>query len=284
MRWPPATVDGSRPLIPDTFMLEAYAGRWRSRGAARRRTIGSGAYLLRHRHADRGRHAGGGARGRGRGAHRGRAGGRRRAAGLWPVPASGPPCRAPACSAATASSTTRRSSPSGCGARPGARGSRSWTSTTTTATARSRSSASAATCCYVSLHADPGARYPYFSGFAAETRRGRRRGRHAQPARSPPAPTSDATLAGARPGLEAIGAFGARRRSSCRSASTPFERDPIGDLALRDRRTTSGSAARRPRWACPTVVAAGGRLRRRRHRRQARMSFLRGLRGEPAGG
>ena len=122
------------------------------------------------------------------------------------------------CTAATASSTTRRSPPPTCRGDRRARSPCS-TSTTTTATApadllRARRRA------FVSLHGDPVRAYPYHTGFADETGAGRGAGAPAT-CRCPPAPTTTPTSRASTRRSAAVDAVRPGASSSSRSASTP---------------------------------------------------------------
>ena len=115
----------------------------------------------------------------------------------WSRPASARPSRcagrratmpAATSTAATASSTTPPSRPRR-SAIPAPSGSPSSTSTITTATARRRSSTGAATCCTISIHADPKQEFPYLPRPRRRARRRRRRRLSSSTCRCPGAPT-----------------------------------------------------------------------------------------------
>ena len=121
---------------------------------------------------------------------------------------------------------------------------------------------------YVSLHADPARAYPYFSGYASETGDGDGAGR-----------TQNLPLPAAT-GLDAIGAFAPDAPLVLSLGFDTFERDPIGDLALRTNDYHAlgemVAATRLPIVALQeggyAIDAIGANAR----------AFLRGLRGESA--
>ena len=84
---------------------------------------------------------------------------------------------------------------------------------------------------YVSLHGDPRAAYPYFSGYASETGTGAGEGRTLN---LPLAPGTDgaAYRTALRDGLAAITAFEPDAPLVLSLGFDTFERDPISDLAL----------------------------------------------------
>ncbi|HEX5579242.1 MAG TPA: histone deacetylase family protein [Candidatus Limnocylindria bacterium] len=85
---------------------------------------------------------------------------------------------------------------------------------------------------YVSLHADPARAYPYFSGFASETGADEGEGRTLN--LPLPAGTGlDGYAAALGRGLEVIGSFAPDAPLVLSLGFDTFERDPIGDLALR---------------------------------------------------
>ncbi|HYM53001.1 MAG TPA: histone deacetylase family protein [Candidatus Dormibacteraeota bacterium] len=85
---------------------------------------------------------------------------------------------------------------------------------------------------YVSLHADPAAAYPYFSGFAAETGGGE--GAHlTRNLPLPPGTGLDGYAAALADALDLIAAFEPDAPLVLSLGFDTFERDPIGDLALR---------------------------------------------------
>lgn len=84
---------------------------------------------------------------------------------------------------------------------------------------------------YVSLHGDPRAAYPYFSGYASETGAGAGEGRTRN---LPLSPGTDgaAYLTALRDGLAAVTAFEPDAPLVLSLGFDTFERDPISDLAL----------------------------------------------------
>jgi acetoin utilization deacetylase AcuC-like enzyme len=85
---------------------------------------------------------------------------------------------------------------------------------------------------YVSLHADPARAYPYWSGFASETGAGDGDGLTLN-LPLPAATGLDGYATALSRGLEAIGSFGPDAPLVLSLGFDTFERDPIGDLALR---------------------------------------------------
>ena len=116
---------------------------------------------------------------------------------------------------------------------------------------------------YLSLHADPARAYPYFSGYAGERGRRRRRGADTATGRFPRGTAIDAYAVALAEALQMVVAFAPDAPLVISAGFDTFERDPIGDLALRtpDYREI-GRIDRRPGDA--DHRAAGGRLRRRR--------------------
>ena len=95
---------------------------------------------------------------------------------------------------------------------------------------------------YVSLHGDPGGIYPYYSGYASERGGGWRRGREPEPAARRPEPMATATWPRWPTASTPSPPSTPMRRSSSRSASTPTT--PTRSATSRCRRTTTpGSAA-----------------------------------------
>jgi acetoin utilization deacetylase AcuC-like enzyme len=85
---------------------------------------------------------------------------------------------------------------------------------------------------YVSLHADPAGAYPYFSGYAGETGAGE--GAHlTRNLPLPPGTGLDGYGAALATALELIAAFAPDAPLVLSLGFDTFERDPIGDLALR---------------------------------------------------
>ncbi len=85
---------------------------------------------------------------------------------------------------------------------------------------------------YLSLHADPARAYPYFSGYAAETGAGEGEGR----TRNWPLPARtgiDGYATALSEALAMIAAFAPDAPLVISAGFDTFERDPIGDLALR---------------------------------------------------
>jgi acetoin utilization deacetylase AcuC-like enzyme len=85
---------------------------------------------------------------------------------------------------------------------------------------------------YVSLHADPARAYPYYSGFASEAGSGEGAGR-TQNFPLPAATGLDGYATALARGLEVIGTFAPDAPLVLSLGFDTFERDPIGDLALR---------------------------------------------------
>ncbi|HYN64568.1 MAG TPA: hypothetical protein VES36_08190, partial [Candidatus Limnocylindrales bacterium] len=130
---------------------------------------------------------------------------------------------------------------------------------------------------FVSLHADPTRAYPYFSGYATERGAGDGEGltlNFPLPART----AVDQYASALRRGLEAIAAFASDAPLILSLGFDTFERDPIGDLALRtaDYRelgamvadTASRVVALQEGGYAVDAIGANAR------------AFLRGLRGE----
>jgi acetoin utilization deacetylase AcuC-like enzyme len=84
---------------------------------------------------------------------------------------------------------------------------------------------------YVSLHGDPRAAYPYFSGYASETGAGAGEGRTLN-LPLPPGTDGGAYRTALRDGLAAITAFDPDAPLVLSLGFDTFERDPISDLAL----------------------------------------------------
>jgi acetoin utilization deacetylase AcuC-like enzyme len=132
---------------------------------------------------------------------------------------------------------------------------------------------------YVSLHADPDRAYPYYSGYASE--RGAGDGEGLTLNLPLPARTGLEGYASAlREGLEAIAAFAPDAPLVLSLGFDTFEREPIGDLALRTAdygvlgRTVGGTGL-------PIVALQEGGYAIDAIGANAR-AFLRGLRGEEA--
>jgi acetoin utilization deacetylase AcuC-like enzyme len=130
---------------------------------------------------------------------------------------------------------------------------------------------------YVSLHADPDRAYPYYSGFASE--RGAGDGEGLTMNLPLPARTGlDGYAAALERGLQAIGAFAPDAPLVLSLGFDTFERDPIGDLALRTAdygqlgRMVGGSGL-------PIIALQEGGYAIDAIGANAR-AFLRGLRGE----
>jgi acetoin utilization deacetylase AcuC-like enzyme len=85
---------------------------------------------------------------------------------------------------------------------------------------------------YVSLHADPARAYPYFSGYATERGSGDGDGLTLN-LPLPPSTALDEYASALRSGLDAIAAFAPDAPLILSLGFDTFERDPIGDLALR---------------------------------------------------
>ncbi len=85
---------------------------------------------------------------------------------------------------------------------------------------------------YVSLHADPDRAYPYYSGYASERGAGDGDGRTLN-LPLPAATGLDGYATALGRGLEAIGSFAPDAPLVLSLGFDTFERDPIGDLALR---------------------------------------------------
>jgi acetoin utilization deacetylase AcuC-like enzyme len=133
---------------------------------------------------------------------------------------------------------------------------------------------------YVSLHADPTRAYPYYSGYAGE----RGSGAGAGTTLNLPLPAHaglDAYGDALERGLEAIGAFAPDAPLVLSLGFDTFERDPIGDLALR---TVDYGVigARVASLRLPVVALQEGGYAIDAIGANA-LSFLRGLRGEAAG-
>jgi acetoin utilization deacetylase AcuC-like enzyme len=132
---------------------------------------------------------------------------------------------------------------------------------------------------YVSLHADPARAYPYFSGYAAERGAGEGQGT----TRNYPLPARtgiDGYATALRDGLHAIEAFGPDAPLVLSLGFDTFERDPIGDLALRT--ADYGEIARMVAGlGMPVVALQEGGYAVDAIGANAR-AFLRGLRGDPA--
>ena len=85
---------------------------------------------------------------------------------------------------------------------------------------------------YVSLHADPALAYPYFSGYPSEQGAGDGVGATLN-LPLPPGTALDAYAAALERGLDAVRAFAPDAPLVLSLGFDTFERDPIGDLALR---------------------------------------------------
>jgi len=132
---------------------------------------------------------------------------------------------------------------------------------------------------YVSLHADPDRAYPYYSGFASETGAGDGDGRTLN-IPLPAATGLDGYATELSRGLETIGAFAPDAPLVLSLGFDTFERDPIGDLALRTADYAElgrlvGSSG------LPVVALQEGGYAIDAIGANAR-AFLRGLRGEEA--
>jgi acetoin utilization deacetylase AcuC-like enzyme len=130
---------------------------------------------------------------------------------------------------------------------------------------------------YVSLHADPNRAYPYYSGYASE--RGAGEGAGLTLNLPLPARTGlDGYAPALARGMEAIAAFAPDAPLVLSLGFDTFERDPIGDLALRT--VDYGELGRMVRGAGLPVVA----LQEGGYAIDAiganALAFLRGLRGE----
>lgn len=133
---------------------------------------------------------------------------------------------------------------------------------------------------YVSLHADPDRAYPYYSGFASERGAGAGEGRTMN-FPLPAATGLDGYATALSRGLQAIGSFAPDAPLVLSLGFDTFERDPIGDLALRTadyhELGRMVASSRLPIVALQeggyAVDAIGANAR----------AFLRGLRGEDAG-
>jgi acetoin utilization deacetylase AcuC-like enzyme len=132
---------------------------------------------------------------------------------------------------------------------------------------------------YVSLHADPARAYPYYSGFASETGGGDGEGRTLN-LPLPAATGMDGYATALGRGLEAIGAFAPDAPLVLSLGFDTFEHDPIGDLALRtaDYHQIGGMVAA---GGLPVVALQEGGYAIDAIGANAR-AFLRGLRGEGA--
>ena len=130
---------------------------------------------------------------------------------------------------------------------------------------------------YVSLHGDPARAYPYFSGYSAE--RGAGAGAGATLNLPLPERTDmDGYATALRTGLDAIAAFEADAPLVLSLGFDTFERDPIGDLAL----TTvdySGVGSMVAGLATPVVALQEGGYAVDAIGANA-LAFLRGLRGD----
>jgi acetoin utilization deacetylase AcuC-like enzyme len=132
---------------------------------------------------------------------------------------------------------------------------------------------------YVSLHADPARAYPYYSGSAAE--RGAGDGTGATLNLPLPAGTGLAAyLEALQAGLRAIGAFAPDAPLVLSLGFDTFERDPIGDLALRTR-DYGEIGARIAALGMPVIALQEGGYAIDAIGANA-VAFLRGLRGEGA--
>jgi acetoin utilization deacetylase AcuC-like enzyme len=134
---------------------------------------------------------------------------------------------------------------------------------------------------YVSLHADPDRAYPYYSGYAAE--RGAGEGERATLNLPLPRRTGlDGYAEALERAIEAIAAFAPDAPLVLSLGFDTFERDPIGDLALRtDDYAVVGS--RIASMGIPVVALQEGGYAVDTIGANA-VSFLRGLRGEPGRG
>jgi acetoin utilization deacetylase AcuC-like enzyme len=132
---------------------------------------------------------------------------------------------------------------------------------------------------YVSLHADPDRAYPYYSGYASE--RGAGEGQGSTLNLPLPARTGlDGYAPALRDGLAAIAAFGPDAPLVLSLGFDTFERDPIGDLALRT--DDYGELGRMiAATGLPIVALQEGGYAIDAIGANAR-AFLRGLRGEEA--
>jgi acetoin utilization deacetylase AcuC-like enzyme len=130
---------------------------------------------------------------------------------------------------------------------------------------------------YVSLHADPARAYPYFSGYATECGSGDGDG-HTLNFPLPPSTALDHYASTLRRGLDAIAAFAPDGPLILSLGFDTFERDPIGDLALRTADYGElGSMVAATRM--PVVALQEGGYALDAIGANAR-AFLRGLRGE----
>jgi acetoin utilization deacetylase AcuC-like enzyme len=132
---------------------------------------------------------------------------------------------------------------------------------------------------YVSLHADPARAYPYYSGYAGE----RGAGEGAGTTLNLPLPAQaglDAYAGALELGLDTIRAFAADAPLVLSLGFDTFERDPIGDLALR---TVDYGVigARVASLGMPVVALQEGGYAIDAIGANA-VSFLRGLRGDPS--
>jgi acetoin utilization deacetylase AcuC-like enzyme len=134
---------------------------------------------------------------------------------------------------------------------------------------------------YVSLHADPARAYPYFSGYAGERGAGDGDGltRNVPLAAATGLDGYATALAGE---LEAVGAFAPDAPLVVSLGFDTFEHDPIGDLALRtaDYAQVGAMVAG---LGMPVVALQEGGYAVDAIGANAR-AFLRGLRGEPVAG
>ncbi|MEX1072577.1 MAG: histone deacetylase family protein [Chloroflexota bacterium] len=85
---------------------------------------------------------------------------------------------------------------------------------------------------YLSLHADPARAYPYYSGYAAETGAGDGTG-HTRNWPLAPRTALDGYATALAEALEMVSAFGPDAPLVISAGFDTFKRDPIGDLALR---------------------------------------------------
>jgi acetoin utilization deacetylase AcuC-like enzyme len=134
---------------------------------------------------------------------------------------------------------------------------------------------------YVSLHADPARAYPYYSGYANERGAGAGDGTTLNlplPAHAGFEPYAEAL----ERGMDAIGAFAPDAPLVVSLGFDTFERDPIGDLALRTadygvigaRVASTGLSVVALQEGGYAIDAIGANA----------VSFLRGLRGQPESG
>jgi acetoin utilization deacetylase AcuC-like enzyme len=130
---------------------------------------------------------------------------------------------------------------------------------------------------YASLHADPARAYPYYSGYGTERGSGDGEGRTLN-LPLPAGAAVDQYATALRQGLDAIAAFAADAPLILSLGFDTFERDPIGDLALRtaDYRELGSMVAA---IGSPVVALQEGGYAVDAIGANAR-AFLRGLRGE----